>query len=74
MSTLKFEVCDRTINSASIIPKNVTTKIYLFIHVLQVRGKDLPGAVMVMPMGLDAAIKKRVSGEFKSEVNYLNFV
>lgn len=32
-----------------------------------VRGKDLPGAVKVMPMGLDAAIKKRVSGEFKSE-------
>jgi len=33
-----------------------------------VRGKDLPGAVKVMPLGLDAAIKKRVSGEFKSEV------
>jgi len=33
----------------------------------QIRGKDLAGAIKVMPMGLDAAIKKRVSGEFKSE-------
>ena len=37
------------------------------------RGKDLPGAVKVMPLGLDAAIKKRVSGEFKSEVVFLLF-
>ena len=35
---------------------------------LQIRGKDLAGAIKVMPMGMDAAIKKRVSGEFKSEV------
>ena len=27
------------------------------------------GGVMVMPMGLDAAIKKRTSGEFKMEVS-----
>jgi hypothetical protein len=33
----------------------------------QIRGKDLAGAIKVMPMGMDAAIKKRVSGEFKSE-------
>jgi len=33
----------------------------------QIRGKDLVGAIKVMPMGLDAAIKKRTSGEFKSE-------
>jgi len=33
----------------------------------QIRGKDLAGAIKVMPMGLDAAIKKRQSGEFKSE-------
>ena len=39
-------------------------KIFLF----QIRGKDLVGAVKVMPMGLDAAIKKRTSGEFKMEV------
>ena len=38
----------------------------------QVRGKDLPGAVKVMPMGLDAAIRKRVSGEFRSEVSTRN--
>jgi hypothetical protein len=38
-------------------------------HQLQskIKAKDLPGAIKVMPMGLDAAIKKRVSGEFKSE-------
>jgi len=35
----------------------------------QIRGKDLVGGVMVMPMGLDAAIKKRTSGEFKMEQN-----
>ena len=35
---------------------------------LQIRGKDLVGGVKVMPMGLDAAIKKRTSGEFKMEV------
>jgi hypothetical protein len=34
---------------------------------VQIRGKDLVGAVKVMPMGLDAAIKKRTSGEFKME-------
>eukprot|EP00092_Neocalanus_flemingeri_P034850 GFUD01037925.1.p1 GENE.GFUD01037925.1~~GFUD01037925.1.p1 ORF type:complete len:788 (+),score=145.42 GFUD01037925.1:382-2745(+) len=33
----------------------------------QIRGKDLIGGIKVMPMGLDAAIKKRTSGEFKSE-------
>jgi len=33
----------------------------------QIRGKDLVGGIKVMPMGLDAAIKKRTSGEFKSE-------
>jgi len=32
-----------------------------------IRGKDLVGGIKVMPMGLDAAIKKRTSGEFKSE-------
>merc|ERR1712106_1013732 len=32
-----------------------------------IRGKDLIGGIKVMPMGLDAAIKKRTSGEFKSE-------
>ena len=37
-------------------------------HTLQIRGKDLVGGVKVMPMGLDAAIKKRTSGEFKMEV------
>ena len=45
------------------------------IQNFQIRGKDLAGAIKVMPMGLDAAIKKRVSGEFKSEVsapNHLN--
>ena len=36
---------------------------------LQIRGKDLVGGVKVMPMGLDAAIKKRTSGEFSMEVN-----
>jgi len=33
----------------------------------KIRGKDLVGGVKVMPMGLDAAIKKRTSGEFKME-------
>merc|ERR1739844_24452 len=33
----------------------------------KIRAKDLPGAIKVMPLGLDAAIKKRVSGEFMSE-------
>ena len=40
------------------------------IFMLQIRGKDLAGAIKVMPMGMDAAIKKRVSGEFKSEVRH----
>ena len=35
---------------------------------IQIRGKDLVGGVMVMPMGLGDAIKKRTSGEFKMEV------
>ena len=39
----------------------------------QIRGKDLAGAIKVMPMGLDAAIKKRQSGEFKSEVGWKHF-
>ena len=41
------------------------------LNTLQIRGKDLVGGVKVMPMGLDAAIKKRTSGEFKMEVNNL---
>jgi len=35
----------------------------------QIRGKDLVGGVKVMPMGLDAAIKKRTSGEFQTELH-----
>ena len=44
------------------------------IFLLQIRGKDLAGAIKVMPMGMDAAIKKRVSGEFKSEVRNRHFI
>jgi hypothetical protein len=33
----------------------------------RIQAKDLPGAIKVMPQGLDAAIQKRVSGEFKSK-------
>ena len=41
-----------------------------WFNFFQIRGKDLAGAIKVMPMGMDAAIKKRVSGEFKSEVSW----
>ena len=48
--------------------KRITEADYFLL--LQIRGKDLAGAIKVMPMGLDAAILKRQSGEFKSEVRH----
>ena len=46
------------------------TEAHQWHFTLQIRGKDLVGGVKVMPMGLDAAIKKRTSGEFSMEVNW----
>ena len=37
--------------------------------ILQVKGKDLPGAVNVLPAGLGAVLAKRESREVKMEVS-----
>ena len=39
-----------------------------------VKGKDLPGAINVLPAGLGEVLKKRESREFKMEVNINNLV
>ena len=36
--------------------------------IFQIKGKDLPGAVNVLPAGLGAVLAKRQSSEFKMEV------
>ena len=52
----------------SFYKKNTFILSIIIFSPIQIRGKDLVGGVMVMPMGLGDAIKKRTSGEFKMEV------
>ena len=40
----------------------------------QIKGKDLPGAVNVLPAGLGAVLAKRQSSEFKMEVKMIIFL
>ena len=51
------------------VPSPILFEWFLMKLLFQIRGKDLVGGVMVMPMGLGDAIKKRTSGEFKMEVS-----
>ena len=58
----------RLFSRKEMIQRLLVDEMLLTIY-FQIRGKDLVGGIKVMPMGLDAAIKKRTSGEFKSEVS-----
>ena len=48
--------------------------VFFFFAFQVVKGKDLPGAINVLPAGLGEVLKKRESREFKMEVNINNLV
>jgi len=50
----------------------VDSKQYLNEIFCQIRGKDLPGAVNVLPAGLSEVLAKRESREINFEVKYQN--
>ena len=54
--------------------KYVVCKISYYSTYFQIKGKDLPGAVNVLPAGLGAVLAKRQSSEFKMEVKMIIFL
>ena len=60
-------------NTTWSISRNICIIYYLVCKIsystyFQIKGKDLPGAVNVLPAGLGAVLAKRQSSEFKMEV------
>ena len=54
--------------------KSILKIAFIYFAFKVVKGKDLPGAINVLPAGLGEVLKKRESREFKMEVNIFLYI